>query len=231
MSSKYDAAVNTRVDRQKTSKLPLILSISVVAALVASYFIFPEYKASIDEAWEVLTSDDEERIAEWVSRFGAWGPIAIIVGMVLQMFLFIIPNILLILISIISYGPVWGGLIAWFGIFLASTVGYFIGNKLSPVIVHRLISEKTEKKLQGFIQDYGMKAIIALRVSSLSNDGLSLVAGLLNMQYKRFIAATMIGITPLIVAVAIFGDSGKIEKGLLWVGGFLIVCLVIYIII
>ena len=63
MSSKYDAAVNTRVDRQKTSKLPLILSISVVAALVASYFIFPEYKASIDEAWEVLTSDDEERIA------------------------------------------------------------------------------------------------------------------------------------------------------------------------
>ncbi len=231
MSLKYDAAVNTRIDRQKTSKLPLILSISVVAALVASYFIFPEYQASIDEAWDVLTSDDEERIAEWVSRFGAWGPIAIVVGMVLQMFLFIIPNILLILISIISYGPVWGALLAWFGIFLASTVGYFIGNKLSPVLVNKLISQKTQKSLSAFIDEYGMKAIFVLRVSSFSNDGLSLVAGLLNMKYRKFITASLLGITPLITVLAIFGHNGKIEKSLVWVGGFLVVCLIVYIII
>jgi uncharacterized membrane protein YdjX (TVP38/TMEM64 family) len=167
----------------------------------------------------------------WVSRFGAWGPIAIMVGMVLQMFFFIIPNILLIFISIVVYGPFWGALIAWFGIFLASTTGYFLGCHLSPVIVDKLVSKKTQGKLHEFIENYGMKAIIALRLSSLSNDGLSLVAGLLKMQYRRFITATLIGITPLISVVALFGHNGQIEKGLLLVGVFLIICLVIYVVI
>jgi uncharacterized membrane protein YdjX (TVP38/TMEM64 family) len=217
--------------QKKTSKLPLILSLSLLAALVACYFLLPGFQKAVQEAYEVLTSEDEERIREWVSQFGAWGPIVILIGMILQMFLFIIPNILLILICILSYGPVWGGLLAWFGIFLASTVGYFIGNKLSPVIVDKLVSEKTQDKLQDFISHYGMKAIFVLRVSSLSNDGLSLVAGLLEMKYRRFITATMLGMTPLIAALAILGDRGKIEKGLIWIGGFLLICLIAYIII
>lgn len=223
--------MNTGVKRQRTSKLPLIISLGVLGALIASYFIFPGYQAGIDEAFEVLTSEDEERISEWVSRFGAWGPIAILVAMVLQMFLFIIPNIVLILISLISYGPVWGALLAWSGIFLASTVGYFIGNKLSPVLVQRLVSAKTQEKLHKFIAKYGMKAIIVLRISSFSNDGLSLVAGLLNMSYRKFITASLLGITPLIAVLAVFGHNGAIEKGLVWVGAFLLLCLIIYIII
>lgn len=232
MASRSQAAVRTpHVGHQKTSKVPLILSLTLLIGLIASYFIFPGYQAGIDEAFEVLTSEDEERIREWVSQFGAWGPIAVLVAMVLQMFLFIIPNILLIMISIISYGPVWGGLLAWFGILLASTVGYFIGNKLSPVLVDRLIGQKLQKTLRGFIHDYGMKAIVALRVSSLANDGLSIVAGLLNMEYRKFITASILGITPLITALAIFGHTGAMKKGLLWVGIFLVGCLIIYIII
>lgn len=219
------------VQQKETSKLPLIISFCVVAVLVACYFLFPSFKTDVNEGFEVLTSGEQDRIRDWVSQFGAWGPIVIIVALVVQMFMFIIPNILLIIISILSYGPVWGALLAWFGIFLASTVGYFIGNKLSPVVVHRLVSSKTQRKLKAFIRNYGMKAIIVLRLSTFSNDGLSLVAGLLNMRYKRYITATMIGITPTITLFAIFGRSGRIEKGLLWVGVILVVSLVIYIII
>ena len=231
MSSTTQGRKSVKKKEKKTSKLPLILSLSLLAALVACYFLLPGFQRGVQEAYEVLTSEDEERIREWVSQFGAWGPLVILLGMILQMFLFIIPNILLILICILSYGPVWGGLLAWFGIFLASTVGYFIGNKLSPVIVDKLVSEKTQNKLQDFISNYGMKAIFVLRISSLSNDGLSLVAGLLEMKYRRFIIATMLGMTPLIAALAILGDRGKIEKGLIWIGGFLLICLVTYIII
>ena len=231
MSTKTHRSKRVTGREKKTSKLPLILSLSLLAVLVAMYFLSPGFQRSIQEAYEVLTSEDKERIREWVSQFGVWGPLVILVGMIVQMFLFIIPNILLILICILSYGPVWGALLAWFGIFLASTVGYFIGNKLSPVIVDRLVSEKTQEKLHEFIKQYGMKAIFVLRVSSLSNDGLSLVAGLLEMNYRRFITATMLGMTPLIAALAILGDMGKIEKGLIWIGGFLLVCLIVYIII
>lgn len=223
--------VKTKGKDRKTSKIPLILSLAVLLALVASYFIFPSFEKSIDEAFEVLTSEDKARIEDWVSQFGFWGPLVIIAAFVLQMFLFIIPNILLIIICVLSYGPVWGGLLAWFGIVLASTVGYFIGNKLSPVTVHKLVSEKAQRKLHEFIKSYGMKAIIALRLSSFSNDGLSLVAGLLSMPYRKFIAATIIGITPLVTAFAIFGGNGNIQKILPWVGAFMVACLVVYIIV
>jgi uncharacterized membrane protein YdjX (TVP38/TMEM64 family) len=221
--------VKNKATQQKTSKLPLILSVSLLAVLVACYLIFPSFKEGITEAYDVLTSDDEELVKDWVSQFGAWGPVVIICAMVMQMFLFIIPNILLIMICILSYGPIWGSLLAWFGVLLASTVGYFIGNKLSPVTVRRLVSAKTQNKLKEFISTYGMKAIIVLRISSFSNDGLSLVAGLLNMEYKRFIVATLIGITPLITILAIFKNNGSIEKGLLYMGVILVIGLIVYI--
>lgn len=229
----YNTQVSNRVTRgrRKTSKLPLVISLSLVGLAVTFYFISPDFRQGLQQAFTILTSDDEERTRAWVSQFGAWGPVIIIVTMILQMFLFIVPNILLILICILSYGPVWGGLLAWFGIFLASTVGYFLGNKLSPVIVDKLVSAKTQARLQHFISRYGMKAIFVFRISSLSNDGLSLVAGLLKMQYRRFIAATLLGITPLITVLAIFGHNGRVEKGLIWVGGFLLICLIVYIII
>lgn len=223
--------MEAKAQQKKTSKLPLIISFSVAALLVAGYFTFPSFKSDVDEAFLVLTSGDQDRIKDWVSQFGVWGPIVIIVSLVLQMFMFIVPNILLIMISILSYGPVWGALLAWFGIFLASTAGYMIGNKLSPVVVHRLVSEKTQRKLTAFIRAYGMKAIIVLRLSTFSNDGLSLVAGLLNMKYKQFITATLIGITPVITVLAIFGKNGRIEKGIVWVGVALVIGLVIYIVI
>lgn len=223
--------VKGKATHQDTSKLPLILSLSILAALILSYFIFPGYKSGVNEAFDVLTSEDPELIREWVSQFGLWGPVVIILAMVFQMFLFFIPNILLILICILSYGPVWGGLLAWFGILLASTVGYLIGNKLSPVVIHRLVGKKTRDTLQDFIRHYGMKAIVILRLSSFSNDGLSIVAGLLNMKYRRYITATILGITPLITVLAIFGKNARIEKGLLWVGIVLLLGLIIYIVI
>jgi uncharacterized membrane protein YdjX (TVP38/TMEM64 family) len=223
--------VTSKSKHHKTSKLPLIISLTLLAALISSYFFIPSFEGALDEAFHVLTSNDQERIREWVSQFKFWGPLVIIFTMVLQMFLFVVPNILLIMISILSYGPFWGSLLAWFGVFLASTVGYFIGNKLSPVIVSKLVSEKTQETLREFIREYGMKAIVVIRLSTFSNDGLSIVAGLLRMKYRRFIIATLIGITPLIAILAIYGRSGKIKEPLLLTGGILIICLVIYIIV
>ena len=216
---------------QKQSKLPLFLSLSLVALLIGCYFFIPTFHDFILEAIDVLTSDDEVRVKEWVSQFGFWGPVVIILTMVVQMFMFIVPNLLLIIISIVSYGPIWGSLIAWVGIFLASSLGYFIGNRLSPITVKRFVSGKVQRVLSEFIRDYGMKAIVVIRLSTFSNDGLSIVAGLLKMDYKRFILATLMGITPLIAVIAFFREKGQIEKGLLWAGIILIACLVLYVII
>jgi uncharacterized membrane protein YdjX (TVP38/TMEM64 family) len=107
-------------------KLPLFVSITIILMLVCSYFLMPGVKEWVDEAYSVLTSDDEVRINTYVKQYGLGGPVAIIIGMTLQMFLFFIPNILLMMIAIISYVPFWGSLISLIGVFVSYSLGYHI---------------------------------------------------------------------------------------------------------
>jgi uncharacterized membrane protein YdjX (TVP38/TMEM64 family) len=209
----------------------LVISISVIVILVASYFIFPSFKIGIDEAFDVLTSEDQDRIRKWVERFGMGGPLILILVMVAQMFLLVVPNILVMMIAIISYGPIWGSVISLAGVFASSSIGYLIGRKLGKSALDKIISKKLYDTLSSFIESYGAVAIGITRLASLCNDALGFAAGLLTMSYKKFIIATMSGITPLVVLLALYGRNGKIEKALIWIAGFTIVVLIIYIII
>jgi uncharacterized membrane protein YdjX (TVP38/TMEM64 family) len=222
--------VKGKTGKQKTSNTPLFISVGVIVVLVGSYFIFPGCKSFVHEAFEVLTSDDEERVEQWVSQFGMLGPLVIVLLMIAQMFLFVVPNILLMMIAIISYGPVWGSLLAWFGVFAASSTGYFIGKKIGHPLLSRFVSPKVQDKLIEFVHRYGFGAILVTRISSFSNDALSFVAGVLHMTYVKYISATLAGIAPLIILLAIYGNNGKIEKALLWISIISLILLVGYIV-
>lgn len=224
-----EKAVVSKAER-KTSKVPLYVSLSILAVLVGCYFIFPGFQAGINEAFDVITSEDEERTQQWVKQFGAFGPIILILAMMVQMFLFVIPNILLFMIAILCYGPVWGALISLAGVFASSSLGYAIGRKLGPRAIDKFVSPETQDKICLFVERYGVKAIAITRLSSFSNDALSFVAGILEMSYRKYILATLGGITPLIITLAIYGRNGKIERALIWIAAASLVILVLYII-
>lgn len=200
------------------SNVPLYLSIVLVGGIVASYFLVPDVAQFLNDAWSVLTSDDEQRIKEWVNGFGWFGPIVLILAMVVQMFLIVIPSIALMVVAILAYGPLWGSIIILAAVFAASSVGYFTGRFLSAAFVKKLLGEKTERKISDFIEDYGFWAVIVTRINPfLSNDAISFVGGMLRMGYWRFIGATMVGILPLTLFIAILGRSTEqLKSGLLW---------------
>jgi uncharacterized membrane protein YdjX (TVP38/TMEM64 family) len=212
-------------------KLPLVISFSLVSILVALYFIVPSFRSFINEAFDVLTSDDQSRIREWVSQFKLAGPVVLILIMVVQMFLFVVPNMFLMMVAIICYGPIWGAVISFLGVFASSSLGYAIGKYLGPATVQKLMSDKAQKKTTEFITDYGVAAIAITRICSLSNDSLSIVAGLLKMNYHKYILATLGGITPLILLLAVYGKNGKILTALIWIAAISFVLLIVYIIV
>jgi uncharacterized membrane protein YdjX (TVP38/TMEM64 family) len=220
------------MDHRKDSlrKTPFYIYGGLAVAFAACYFFIPAFKQEIDIAFDVLTGEDDERIRQWVSTFGIFGPVVIVLGMMVQMFLFVVPNVLLMMIAIVSYGPFWGGVISLVGVFAASSFGYYIGRKLSRVTVSKFVSIENQLKISAFIHDYGVGAIIITRLSSFSNDALSFVAGMLKMEYRKYILSTLAGITPLIVLLAIFGKNEKIEWALIWIAAASLVMLVVYII-
>lgn len=210
-------------------KLPILISVGLLAILACLYFLVPSFQNFTRESFDVLTSNDQERIKKWSVQFKLAGPIVLIIVMVVQMFLFVVPNVFVMMVAIIIYGPFWGAVISFAGVFASSTTGYVIGKYLGPITVHKLMSDKAREKTSAFIKRYGVAAIAITRISSLSNDSLSIVAGLLRMNYQKYIAATLAGITPLIVLLAIYGKNGKILKALIWIAVISLVMLIIYI--
>lgn len=216
----------------KKSKAPLYISGLIVLAVLLAYFLIPSVREFLQEAWNTLTSGDEQRIEDWVSQFGVMGPIVIILAMILQMFLLIIPTIALMVVAILAYGPIWGSLIVFVAVFAASTVGYIIGSYLGPVIVEKLIGIKAEKEISNFIERYGFWAVFITRLNPLlSNDAVSFVAGVLKMGYWKFIGATLSGIAPLIIFVAFMGQTNeRLINGLLWGSIVSLILFILYVV-
>src|SRR5690554_3286442 len=215
------------------SKLPLIISVIIIVSGVASYFLIPEVNSFLKEAYETLTSENEGRISQWVDRLDFWGPLFIILAMSLQMFLLVIPSPLLIIISILAYGPLWGSILSIIAVAIASTLGFFIGKYLGQAFIHKMIGQKKEKKLIYYVNRYGLWAVVITRLTPiLSNDAISLVSGILRMNYWKFIGATLAGITPLVILIAWFGENNdRLRNGLIWISAVSVILLFIYIVI
>ncbi|WP_241738960.1 TVP38/TMEM64 family protein [Pontibacter beigongshangensis] len=186
----------------------------------------------MQQAWGVLTSGDEKEISTWVGQFGFWGPFFLIGAMVAQMFLVVVNVVALMLVAIIAYGPVWGSLLAILAVSVAATVGYLIGRGVGEAGVSKLIGRKAERKVAGFVEDYGIWAVIIARISPLlSNDAVSFVAGLASMGYLKFMAATLAGIVPLTILLAWLGENNdRLKSGLLWVGGVSLLLFIVYVV-
>lgn len=216
----------------KKSKAPLYISGLIVVAVILAYIFIAPVREFLQEAWQTLSSGDEQRIERWVSQFGLVGPVVIILAMILQMFLLIIPTIALMVVAILAYGPIWGSIIVFAAVFAASSVGYIIGSYLGPVIVERLIGVKAEKKIGDFIERYGFWAVFITRLNPLlSNDAVSFVAGVLKMGYWKFIGATLAGIAPLIIFVGVMGRSNdSLINGLLWGSIASLVLFIVYVV-
>lgn len=206
-------------DGRSASRAPLIASLAIVAALVAAWFLFPGFQEQLRQAWEVLRSGDRQRISDWVGQFGLWGPAMLVLAMTAQMFLIVIPSVVLMAVAVLAYGPVKGTLLAILAVLVASTVGYLVGRVIGAGRVERMIGEDKYEKMRGYIERYGLWSLVVFRLSPfLSNDAISFVGGLLHMRYLRFMLATTAGIAPLAIAIGAGGHStAAMETAFAWV--------------
>lgn len=195
-------AQKTLVDKESSvgkNRAPLYTSLVIITAVILSYFFIPDVQQALNEAFWVLTSGNEQKINRWVGQFGVWGPIVIILVIVLQMFIVVIPLPVIIVVTILAYGVILGSIIAITGMLTASTVGYFVGAYLGPLFVAKLLGTSAKNKVTKAVDRYGFWAVAVIRL----NPFISVVGGMLGMKYWKFIAATIVGIVPLTVVFAI----------------------------
>lgn len=183
-----------------------------------AYALAPSFRAFVHEAARVLASGELERVRAWLQGFGAWSLVVIVAILTIQPLLVVVPSVLMMIVAVVAYGPVWGGLLAWGGSILAAMVGYGLGWSLHPVTVSRMIGPEAERRIESAVERYGFWSVFLFRVSPiLSTDAISIVAGLLEMRLDRYLLATALGFLPLAGAIALLGrDLQQLETFLLW---------------
>lgn len=186
---------------------PLYFTISIALLIIASYYFIPEASSFAHHSFEVLTSNNKMEIQTWINSFGLYGPLLLIIISVLQIFLLMVPTILLLIICIFAYGPIWGSLIALLMVYFASSVGYWLGVYCGSTAVTKLLGRQAEKFTE-VLEKYGFWAILLTRLNPFSpNDTVSVISGTVKIPYPKFIFASLTGTTPLILCIAIFGES------------------------
>ena len=124
------------------------------------------------------------------------------------------------------------GVLTFGGRLLAATVAFGRERALGPATVGRLIGERTERKVEDFVEHYGAWGVIVARVSPvISTDAVSFAAGLVGMRFPRFIFATAVGTLPLTALVAWLGeDVDRLQTGLVWISVISVAAFVAYVI-
>ena len=218
------------LQQSKKFTLPAIAwaYLALIAAASLSYALVPAVRDFAFEGYRMLSSDDRSALQVWVQGFGWWGPVLIIALMIAQTLLSFVPMILVLLVSVMAYGPVYGALLGWFGAIIAALLGYGIGLIFGASLAERFVTPGLRAVIESNVQRYGAWAILALRLSPLvPSDGVSFVAGLVRMRLLPFTLATIAGVTPIAAAVGYFGSSiERLQLGIVVITAFSLIGLV-----
>lgn len=116
------------------------------------------------------------------------------------------PVTLLIMATIIVYGPWWGSLYAVVGTALSAIFLFFLGHVLGKNIVSRF-SGSLINRVNQRLSKSGLVAVITFRIIPVAPFSLiNLVAGVSAISLKDFFLGTLIGISPGIAAIAVVAD-------------------------
>ncbi|GGJ69732.1 TVP38/TMEM64 family protein [Deinococcus aquiradiocola] len=173
--------------------LPPALLLLCAAALL----LVPDVRAFLTDAWRALSSDDALVRHAWVDRFGMWGPVALVGGMLVQAVLPVLPAAADVMIASLAYG-VWGGfLIVYVGTMLGAVLGYAVGRAAGGRLVRRLTGERLAARTERFAAQRGWQAVLLVRLMpALKAEVMNLVAGAVGMPFLPFLLASAVGALP-----------------------------------
>ncbi|SDJ11401.1 Uncharacterized membrane protein YdjX, TVP38/TMEM64 family, SNARE-associated domain [Salimicrobium halophilum] len=152
-----------------------------------------------------------EEVRTFIMSFGWKAPLIYMLLYMLAPFVFF-PASVLSLTAGITYGLWPGMLFIWVGAVGAASTGYLIGSFLGTKIASLRHFEITDR-LQKQVATQGFLFVLTLRLIPLMGFGLlSYLSGWLDIRFRTYITATMIGILPGTFAYVTVGaslDSGN----------------------
>lgn len=118
-----------------------------------------------------------------------------------------------------SWLPDWLGFVfIWVAAITGTQIGYLVGRKVGPPLFAKnrnfILNDKVLRKTHAFFERYGARAIILARFVPILRALIPMLAGISQMDSKRFLRLNVIGGT---LWVAVFMIPGYWLGGIAWV--------------
>lgn len=193
-----------------------VLGLGGLLLLVGSLGFIPEVRVFLGQGYLALTSSDPAVTEAFVGELGWAGPLALILGFVLQAAVPVLPALVMTAVTARAYGPVEGFVIVYVGTLLGAAAGYGLGRAVGDTLVRLLAGERARAAAHAFATRHGVQGVLLVRLMPvLSADVLNLVAGAAGMGFRPFLLATAVGALPVTALVVwLSGSAARMAWGL-----------------
>lgn len=157
--------------------------------------------------WGPDMSEYFERAAieAWIDQAGIWGPLAVILLMIIAVVASPLPSAPVALAAGAAYGHYAGALYVAIGAELGAMLAFLIARHLGAAIVARILGDKTAHGLLGSQNALTLAVFVSRLLPFVSFDAVSYLAGLSRIHLWRFLLATLAGILPASFVLAHLG--------------------------
>jgi len=175
-----------------------LAGIVALLALIAAYVM-------LEKSGMLGTLLDAEALHQRIEQLGIWGPLAIIVLMILAVLVSPIPSAPIAMAAGAAYGHTWGTLYVVIGAEAGALVAFGISRMLGQAVLYRWFGERLPAGLIGSQNTLTGIVFVSRLVPFISFDLVSYAAGLTLLSVWRFAFATLAGIVPASFLLAHLG--------------------------
>lgn len=160
----------------------------------------------------ISTEEGRMEFKENIEGLGAKGIFSIIGLMVIQIFLPILPGEPVEVLAGMSYGPIGGMLVIFFGAFLSSLIIFFAVRKFGKSFIYSFVSKEKIEKLEKSKMFSNPKKIYAILfilffIPGTPKDLFVYIAGLLPIKPTKFLLISTFARFPSIISSTIAGSN------------------------
>jgi uncharacterized membrane protein YdjX (TVP38/TMEM64 family) len=143
---------------------------------------------------------DQERVRAWIEGLGVWGPLALIVMIIVQTVLSVSPVSLLAVVGAYVFGFWQGVLYAFIGLAIGSSLCMILGRRFGRPLVDRLIDPKSMATFDRFTERRGPIFFLVIFVMPWVPDDLACYAiGLSHLSLRLMIPLAAFGRMPSVI--------------------------------
>ena len=178
---------------KRWGKLLTGISVGIVALLVLLITWF---------LWRWLASFSQEGLRDYICSFGAASWLVFLALQFLQVFIALIPGELLETVAGFAFAPLWGTVLCYVGIALASTLVFLLTRRFGVKLVEVFISREKINQLRFLSTEKKRNTLLFLLffIPGTPKDLLTYFVGLTNIRLGEFLLISLIARFPSVIS-------------------------------